>query len=61
MRERESQRPATDNSWNKELSKLIEEIKMPNLKEYEKGNRVRVRKKYAMPRDRYICILISKT
>lgn len=34
---------------------------MPNLKEYKKSNRVRVGEKYDVPKDKYICILISKT
>lgn len=34
---------------------------MPNLKGYKKLNRVRDGEKYDVPRDKCICILISKT
>lgn len=39
----------------------MEEIKMANLNGYKKLNRVRSGEKYDVPRDKYICILISKT
>ena len=34
---------------------------MPNLKVYKKLNRVRDGEKYDVPRDKCICIVISKT